>query len=234
MTGLSARVPGAATARQGRLATRRSLLALGCLWAGLLVVAVPLALEPSGTSLAIAPLWLSFGLVGLVVAWHQYRNPVGWLLFGVGFFLTLESDASGVSVLDYRLHRGLPLGSLAVLLQPTWAVGIVCAGLSLLLFPDGRLPSRRKWPLLRCLLALAPWAWQFGALLIAVIAIVRNDIHVDSGGNLLQNSHPHGGWAWWGVVQDVFFALLGVGRRSPGSSGRYRVTGGRRVSIACS
>jgi hypothetical protein len=30
-------------------------------------------------------LFLSFGLIGVVVAWHQPRNPMGWVLLGVAF-----------------------------------------------------------------------------------------------------------------------------------------------------
>jgi hypothetical protein len=185
------------------------LVGLVGLWLVLLVIAVPLAFANSGTSLAPAPLWLAFGLVGALVARHQPRNPVGWLLFGVALFFTTESDASGVSVLDYRHHQGLPLGSLAVLLQPTWAAAIVAAGVAVLLFPDGKLPSPRwRWPL-RLLLAIAA-VWQLGAFAAAIDAIIRHSIRVDSGGNLLQTSHPHGDWAWWGVVQDIFFPAVGL------------------------
>ena len=62
---------------------------------------------------------------------------------------TINGVASSYSVLDYRLHAGrLSAGWLAVLLQPTWAPAIVCAGLSVMLFPDGRLPSPRlRWPI---------------------------------------------------------------------------------------
>jgi hypothetical protein len=36
-------------------------------------------------------LWFSFGLVGVVVAWHQPRNPMGWVLLGVTFFFVLDA-----------------------------------------------------------------------------------------------------------------------------------------------
>jgi hypothetical protein len=206
---------------------------LGGSWLLLVVVALPLALAHSGTSFSgVVPL-LAFGVIGLVVAWHQPRNPVGWLLFGVAFFFTMQSDASAVSVLDYRLHRNVPLGPLAVLLQPTWAPAIVCAGLSVLLFPDGRLPSPRwRWPL--WLFLAVAGLWQLGAFAIAVSAIVGHSIQVDSGGNALQNSHPHGNWAWWGYVQDVFFPLLGASWLAwfVWQVPRYRrSTGERRVQL---
>jgi len=195
-----------------RLASRRSVLVLCGLLVGLIVGSVPLAVENHQASISGLPnllLVVAFGGVGAVVAWHQERNPVGWLLLAVAVFFMVNDVASAYSVFDYRLHGGLPLGSVAVLLQPTWAPAIVCAGLSVLLFPDGRLPSRRLgWPL--GLLLAVGGLWQLGAFGIAADAIVRHDIHVDSGGNLLQVNHPHGAWAWWGDVQNVFFPLLGA------------------------
>jgi hypothetical protein len=76
-------------------------------------------------------LWFSFGLVGVVVAWHQPRNPMGWVLLGVTFFFVLDALGTGYAFLDYRLHGGrLPLGWLSVLLAPSWAPAIVLAGLA--------------------------------------------------------------------------------------------------------
>jgi hypothetical protein len=179
----------------------------------LTVGSIPLAIAShtgSGSGVPSLLLPLAFGAIGAVVAQHQPRNPVGWLLLGVALFFTINGVASVYSVLDYRRHGGrLPGGWIAVLLQPTWAPAIVCAGLSVMLFPDGRLPSPRlRWPL-RLLLAVGA-LWQLGAFAIAVSAITTHNIHVDSGGDLLQINHPHGAWAWWGVVQVVFFPLLGV------------------------
>lgn len=153
---------------------------------------------------------LAFGVVGAVVALHQPVNPVGWLLLAVALFFAINGVASTYSVLDYGRHGGrLPVGWIAVLLQPAWAPAIVCSGLSLLLFPDGRLPSPRlRWPL-RLLLGVGG-LWQLGAFAIAASAIVSHDIHVDSGGNLRQINNPHGIWALWGVVQTVFFPVLGA------------------------
>ncbi len=196
--------------RWGHLASPATALLLAAVWLALLIAAIPLEFSGSGVGLGgVVPISIAFAVVGLVVAWHQPRNPVGWLLFGVSFFVTMQSDASAVSVLDYRLHRNVPLGRLAVLAQPTWAPAIVCAGLAVVLFPDGRLPSPRwRWPL-RFFLAVAG-LWQLGAFAIAISAILGHRIQVDSGGNVLQNSHPHGDWSWWGYVQDAFFPLLGA------------------------
>jgi hypothetical protein len=186
---------------------------LGGAVAGLTVGSIPLAIAShvgSGSGVPSLLFPLAFGAVGAVVARHQSRNPVGWLLLAVALFFAINGVASAYSVLDYGRHGGrLPVGWIAVLLQPTWAPAIVCAGLSVLLFPDGRLPSPRlRWPL-RLLLGVGG-LWQLGAFAIATSAIFTHDIHVDSGGNLRQINDPHGMWAWWGVIQAVFFPLLGV------------------------
>lgn len=49
--------------------------------------------------------------VGLVVAWRLPRNPMGWLLLGSGMCFMVDSAASSLEVVDYRLHGHLPLGA---------------------------------------------------------------------------------------------------------------------------
>jgi hypothetical protein len=153
---------------------------------------------------------LSFAVVGVIVAWHQPRNPMGWVLLGVGFFFLLDDLASSYAYLDYRLHGGrLPLGWVAVLLSPSWAPAIVLAGLSLLLFPDGRVPSSRWRPMLWAYLALGAF-WLGGAYVISVGAIVGHHLSIDSSGGLTGLDYPAGSTAWWGGVQAVFFPAVAV------------------------
>jgi MFS family permease len=152
----------------------------------------------------------AFAVAGAVVAYHQPRNAVGWLLLGAGAFLAVNDLASDYSVLVYRVHHGgLPLGPLAVLAQPSWAPGIVCIAMSILLFPDGRLPvGRWRWGLW-AFLALGA-LWLGGAFSIAINAIAGHTIHVNPGGDLLMIDNPTGGAAWWGYVQDAFFPALAL------------------------
>jgi hypothetical protein len=163
----------------------------------------------SGGSLPL-PFSVAFAVVGFVVAWRKPNNMLGWLILGVGGFLALSEDASFYAVANYRLRSGgLPLGWLALLTQPGWAPAIASIGLIVLLFPDGRLPSRRwRWALWPYL-ALAV-LWIIGALAFTVGAIASHDVRVDSSGNLLVLSHPSGGAAWWGVAQSLFFFVLFV------------------------
>ena len=155
-------------------------------------------------------LGVSFGVVGLLVAVRQPRNPMGWILLGAAGFLALSGVASDYSVLDYRMHRGnLPLGPLAVLLQPTWAPAVLMLGLTILLFPDGRLPSRR-WFWVLCLVLAAGAAFQLGAFAVALGAIIGHNIHVTSGGDLRVIDNPSGAWRWWLYVEAAFFGVVAV------------------------
>jgi hypothetical protein len=155
-------------------------------------------------------LWFSFGLVGVVVAWHQPRNPMGWVLLGVTFFFVLDALGTGYAFLDYRLHGGrLPLGWLSVLLAPSWAPAIVLAGLALMLFPDGRILASWWRTMLWVYLALGA-LWLGGAFAISLGAVVGHHVSIDSSGGLTSLDYPGGSDAWWSAVQAVFFPAVAV------------------------
>jgi len=204
---------GQAPGRRVRLASPAMAVALGGVVLALVAVTVPLgvmdhaAVSSGGGSLILVPV---FGAVGFLVAWRRPDNRLGWLLLGAVGFLVLSGAAGSYAVLDYRLHHGsLPLGWVAVLLQPGWAPAIALFGLSVLLFPDGRLPSPRwRWALWAYLTVAA--LWIAGTVMISVWAIAAHHVQVDSGGNLLAIDHPTGWAAWWGVVQGLFFPVLGA------------------------
>jgi hypothetical protein len=76
--------------------------------------------------------------------------------------------------------------------------------------------------------------WMVGAFGVATDTILLHKIVVDATGNLTTINHPAGDWAWWGVVQDVFFPVLAVS--SVAAIGRqvaaYRSsTGDRRLQL---
>ena len=188
-------------------------MALGVIVVALIAAAFPLGhLAHLGVSSGTSELVLGpvFGVIGFIVAWRKPANPLGWLLLGAVAFLALTGDASAYAVADYRWHHGaLPLGWVAMLLQPAWAPAIALFGLSVLLFPDGRPPGRRwRWWLWGYLAVAA--AWIAGTIIITAGAIIAHNIHVNSAGDLQALNHPAGPSAWWGAVQSVFFPVLGV------------------------
>ena len=195
--------------------SRRTLLRGAASGVLLVLIAVdaPLArlahqsMNASGCS---SPVWLTgaLGVVGFVLAWRRPGNPLGWMFLAAAVFLTLSEDASFYTVADYRLHHGgLPLGWVAVLAQPGWAPAIVLAGLAVLLFPDGALPSPRWRPVLWVYLTVAG-LWMAGAEVVSVSTVAGHDVRVDPSGNRLGLGSTTGPYGWFGVVEDVFFPVL--------------------------
>jgi hypothetical protein len=100
--------------------------------------------------------YLSFPMVGLLIAVRQPGNPLGWLLLGIGLTLGLNDamHAYGDYTLVYKpgaLAAGLVIGWVSTW---NWAFLFLLLPFVFLLFPDGRLPSRR-W---------RPVAWVAGLL----------------------------------------------------------------------
>lgn len=106
----------------------------------------------------------AFPIVGALVASRRPENRIGWLLVGTGLALAVVAFASGYA--EYALFTepgSLPAGKEVAWVQ-SWLFAIPLFGLVtflLLLFPSGRLLSRR-W---------RPAAWlACGAILLAVIS----------------------------------------------------------------
>ena len=158
----------------------------------------------------MALLTLALAGVGLLAARHQPGNPIGWLLLGSGVCFALDGDASSYDLADYLLrHGGCPgLGGRA---HPA-RLGrrrSRCLAAAILLFPDGRLPSRLwRWPL-RLYLAVAA-LWVGGAFAMSATAVAGHHIRIKPGGDLAIIDHPTGAAVLWGADQDLFFTLLSV------------------------
>lgn len=89
-----------------------------------------------------------FATTGALVASRRPGNPIGWLMCLSAFAFTL--GAVSVEIVEQAARgEGSPLVTLAAWLsQFVWLIGIApAATFLLLLFPDGRLPSRRWRPL---------------------------------------------------------------------------------------
>jgi two-component system, NarL family, sensor kinase len=142
-----------------------------------------------GSGLVVA---LTYTGVGVVVARHQSRNPVGWILILIALLTMLTVDGGLYAFFCYRLgHPGLPLASAAVLLGSLWLPAYASVALVILLFPDGRLTSRRWRLVLWAYIALVA-----GVMIVvtapAVAAVASHDIHVDAAGNVTNSRHLAG------------------------------------------
>lgn len=105
-------------------------------------------------------LFLVFPLVGALIASRRPENPIGWLFLADGLLWMITSMLDDYSV--YGLAKPgsvpFPLGAAAI---NNWLwvpqVGLL-ATYVFLLFPDGKLPSRRWRPL----------AWLCGVVIVSV------------------------------------------------------------------
>jgi hypothetical protein len=135
-----------------------------------------------------------------------------------------------MAVAAYRLRHGtLPLGWVAMLAQPGWAIAIVLIGVAVLVFPDGRPASPWLRRLLWLYLALA-LVWMVSAYVVTVDTVVRHGIRVDVGGNLLALDNGPSSPGWWNVLQDVVFVTLALGwlLALAGQVASYRRSSGER------
>ncbi|MGK5681265.1 sensor histidine kinase [Actinoplanes sp. URMC 104] len=154
--------------------------------------------------IAFLAAFLTYALVGGAVAWHRPANPVGWLLLATGLVVMLSAALDGYAYYAI-VHRreALPAGVWARWAQSwlfalAWNLGTT---LPLLLFPDGRLPSRR-------------WRWVVG---VTTAAIVLDTVAValmpGPMGDTVPRPNPVGVAAAEGVlttVDEAVFWLCGT------------------------
>ena len=198
--------------RRFRLASPTTAVVLGVLT--LLLEAVDVPLETQIHTLSFGNFGfelvfvLPFMLVGAVVARRQPRNPVGWLLLGIALVEALAQCASDYAVFVYHFgHRGWPLGPLAVLLDVSFAAGLILMPLVLLLFPDGRLGTRWKWVLRGSVAAYV--VFFAGQLSVAAVALGRR-VPVWGGGGVIGANHPSGFAAWVGTAKYIILPAFVV------------------------
>ena len=147
-------------------------LLCGALAAGSLVLG-PLNGRTPGESLidegiiGIAVLTMTFSVVGALIAAHRPENLIGWVFCAAALFQGLANFGYEYATYALLTRPGsLPLGAeMSWVGNWIWAPGL---GLSLvflpLLFPDGRLPSRRwRW---------VGWLGGASTGMIAVLAAV--------------------------------------------------------------
>jgi hypothetical protein len=144
----------------------------------LLLCAASIVLDVAARSVQPPPSWgtggdsavlifvlpfLAFPLVGALIASKRPENPIGWICLAVGIIwmiMLISSSYGGYGLLARPGSVPFPaaIGSLGVWM---WAPAVGLLGIYLiLLFPDGRLPSKRWRPL----------AWLSGVAIVLVSA----------------------------------------------------------------
>ncbi len=148
--------------------------------------------------------FLTFPVVGFLILWHRPDNLVGWIFLSVGLFQVTAGLTGTASDLFLSSDPGSVSGAIL------FVVNNVCFGVSwvlattfpLLLFPDGRLPSRR-------------WRWAVYAaaagLGVLVVAVLVKPGPVESDSTVV---NPLGVAALGGLPEQVagatVMAMLGV------------------------
>jgi hypothetical protein len=204
--------------RRVRLASPRTATVLACVMVGLLGILLveaalggKLAPRDLGPAASLTTLILVIGAVGLVVARHQPGNPIGWLLTGQATLTLVTIAASSyTTMVYYQGHPGLPLaGPVALVLAGFFPVTFVPFPLVVLLFPDGRLPSRRwRWAVGGYLVIAAAAALSVTAVSVGLVA--AGHIRVLADGELAPISHPAGSTAWLNPLVMVFIASVAL------------------------
>jgi len=148
-------------------------------------------------------LFSTFVTVGLIITWHRPGNPIGWIILAGIDFQGLAVAGSLYLTLSRRPGYHLPTGPL-LWLDSAWFVGIGAVPLVILLFPDGRPPSRRWRRVMWSYLALVGGylVCTYTAVIIAV-AGHRTRLGADGAPAFLE--HPAG---WYAAATTVFTALL--------------------------
>jgi hypothetical protein len=152
-----------------------------------------------GDLLILAP-FLAFTIVGALIASRRPENPIGWICLVAGLFWTLIVLDGQYTAYALATTGVVPFpAAVAALNQWLWVppVGLLSIYL-ILLFPDGKLPSRRWRPL----------AWFSGTVLIMVslaIALAPGPLP-DLGG--VRNPFGLEGHPWIADASNVIPVLM--------------------------
>jgi hypothetical protein len=109
--------------------------------------------------------FLAFPIVGALLASRRSRNPIGWICLTSGLFWMLIIVSEGYSTYGLSVPDSVPFPVTinALLYAWLWVPTVGLIGIYLiLLFPNGKLPSRR-W---------RPFAWFAGVVIVLESLIV--------------------------------------------------------------
>jgi hypothetical protein len=162
-----------------------------------------------------------FPVIGALIASKRPRNPIGWICLADGLLWALIFLSEDYSAYGLAIPGSVPFPVTINALLYAWvwvpAVGLLGVYL-LLLFPDGRLPSRRWRPL----------AWLAGAVIVLEsVAVFLTPGPLEDLGKA-RNPFGLEGLPWVGDAGDVVLALLPLCMLASAVSLvlRYRRSGG--------
>jgi hypothetical protein len=169
-------------------------MVLGGIAAASLAAMIPLSVfaQLLGEGIVALVIGVPCMAIGFVVARRQPRNPLGWLFLVIAIFLFVPTVGGDYAYLNYELGHALPFAAAGLAVDGLWSEGLALFIVAILLFPDGRLPSRFwRW-------ALRVWCAAFAVLLIASVvatagALAAHPIRIDTSGGLVALDNP-GGW----------------------------------------
>jgi len=165
--------------------------------------------------------FLAFPIVGALTASKRSRNPIGWICLSVGLFWMLIIVGGDYSAYGLALPGSVPFPVTVYALTYAWlwvpAVGLLGTYM-ILLFPDGKLPSRRWRPL----------AWLAGVVIVVEsVAVFLTPGPLDGLGGA-RNPFGLGGYPWLEVLQWIVLLLLPICMLASAASLvlRFRRSGG--------
>jgi hypothetical protein len=135
--------------------------------------------------------FLAFPVVGALIASRHPRNPIGWICLVAGLFWMLIIFSEDYSVYGIAVPGSVPFPVTINALLYAWlwvpTVGLLGSYLPLL-FPDGRLPSRRWRPL----------AWLSGAVIVSEsVAVLFTPGPLEGLGGRATRSGSKQPPGWW-------------------------------------
>ena len=204
----------------------------------ILTLAHQLSLGSYGAPSAI---FISFAVVGFVIARRRPDNPIGWLmLVGVGTGI-IGADAGYYAWAAYGVHHhGLPLDGLALIVGELWGTATVITAfpLVMLLLPDGAAPSRVWRRVIVGFVALVALSLACEAALAATALIGHhlnaNTVNSGPGGGLIYNQPAATRWLTVGPGLSAAAALLLIAAAVIRQVISYRRSSGvRRQQLKC-
>jgi hypothetical protein len=145
-------------------------------------------------------LFLVFPLVGALIAARRPRNPIGWILLADGLLWMLTGMMDYYGLYGIVTPGSVPFPVIVAGINSfTWVSAVGLLGTyAFLLFPDGRLPSRRWRPL----------AWLAGVVIVlaSILVGLAPGTLQNLGG--VRNPFGLGGYPWMETVAYVVLPLV--------------------------